>query len=147
MYKGLTYADMFTFAGKVATEYMGGDVVPWKPGRSDAVNGDICTEDGRLPDAAQGANHIREVFYRMGFNDREIVALSGAHTLGECHANRSGYVGPWTRGKCAGSEQGGKGVIRVESWDEGNLGQGNIKVDIAAKKRQNVGGRGEPKPV
>lgn len=31
-----------------------------------------------------------------GFNDQEIVALSGAHTLGRCHADRSGYVNPWT---------------------------------------------------
>ena len=27
---------------------------------------------------------------------REIVALSGAHALGRCHAEASGYVGPWT---------------------------------------------------
>ena len=47
--------------------------------------------------STQGAKHIRDVFYRMGFNDREIVALVGAHTLGECHADRSGFVGPWTR--------------------------------------------------
>lgn len=39
----------------------------------------------QLPDASQGAEHLREVFYRMGFNDREIVALSGGHTLGRCH--------------------------------------------------------------
>lgn len=32
----------------------------------------------------------------MGFDDEEIVALSGAHTLGRCHADRSGFVGPWT---------------------------------------------------
>jgi len=32
----------------------------------------------------------------MGFNDREIVALAGAHALGRCHTNRSGYSGPWT---------------------------------------------------
>ena len=25
------------------------------------------------------------------------VALSGAHALGRCHADRSGFVGPWTR--------------------------------------------------
>jgi cytochrome c peroxidase len=31
----------------------------------------------------------------MGFNDREIVALSGAHALGRCHPDRSGYDGPW----------------------------------------------------
>ncbi len=33
----------------------------------------------------------------MGFNDQEIVALSGAHTLGSCHISRSGFDGPWTR--------------------------------------------------
>lgn len=32
----------------------------------------------------------------MGFNDQEIVALSGAHALGRCHATSSGFVGPWT---------------------------------------------------
>jgi len=33
----------------------------------------------------------------MGMNDQEIVALSGAHTLGRCHTDRSGFWGPWTR--------------------------------------------------
>ncbi len=32
----------------------------------------------------------------MGFDDREIVALSGAHALGRCHRDRSGFEGPWT---------------------------------------------------
>jgi cytochrome c peroxidase len=32
----------------------------------------------------------------MGFDDQEIVALSGAHAIGRCHATASGYVGPWT---------------------------------------------------
>ncbi len=31
-----------------------------------------------------------------GFNDQEIVALSGAHALGRCHEDASGYWGPWT---------------------------------------------------
>lgn len=42
------------------------------------------------------ATHLREIFGRMGFNDQEIVALAGAHALGRCHADASGYVGPWT---------------------------------------------------
>ena len=45
----------------------------------------------------QDQDHIRTIFHRMGFNDREIVALIGAHTLGSCHKDRSGYDGPWTR--------------------------------------------------
>lgn len=53
--------------------------------------------NGRLPDASKGADHVREVFGRMGFNDQETVALCGAHTLGRCHVVRSGYDGPWTR--------------------------------------------------
>lgn len=28
-----------------------------------------------------GAAHLREVFYRMGLGDKDIVALSGGHTL------------------------------------------------------------------
>lgn len=38
----------------------------------------------------------RDIFYRMGFTDKEIVALSGAHTLGKAHSDRSGFEGAWT---------------------------------------------------
>lgn len=44
----------------------------------------------------RGLDHIRDIFYRMGWNDQEIVALSGAHALGRCHPDRSGFKGPWT---------------------------------------------------
>lgn len=32
----------------------------------------------------------------MGFDDKDIVALSGAHALGRCHKDRSGFDGPWS---------------------------------------------------
>ena len=32
----------------------------------------------------------------FSFNDQEIVALAGAHALGRCHTDRSGFDGPWT---------------------------------------------------
>jgi L-ascorbate peroxidase len=35
----------------------------------------------------------------MGFNDQEIVALSGAHSLGQAYKDRSGFEGPWTEDK------------------------------------------------
>ena len=67
-------------------------------GRSDAKDerAKRVPDNGRLPDASKGAAHLREVFYRMGFNDRDIVALSGGHTVGRCHKVRSGYDGAWT---------------------------------------------------
>ena len=38
---------------------------------------------GRPPDAAQGAQHLRDMFYRQGFNDRVITALSDVALLGD----------------------------------------------------------------
>lgn len=70
----------------------------------DVLDISSVTPDGRLPNADSGppgadpsdAAHLRTIFNRMGFDDREIVVLSGAHALGRCHAEASGYVGPWT---------------------------------------------------
>ncbi|KAJ6923025.1 hypothetical protein NC652_016615 [Populus alba x Populus x berolinensis] len=52
--------------------------------------------EGRLPDATKGSDHLRDVFGHMGLSDTDIVALSGGHTLGRCHKERSGFEGPWT---------------------------------------------------
>lgn len=65
----------------VAIQEMQGPIVPWRPGRQDK-DVSACTPDGRLPDASKDQNHIRAIFGRMGFNDQEMVALSGAHALG-----------------------------------------------------------------
>ncbi|CAG8604040.1 217_t:CDS:2 [Funneliformis mosseae] len=92
----ISYADLWTLAGVVAVQELGGPIVPWKPGRKDKANETECPPQGRLPDASQGEKHVRAVFNRMGFNDREIVALVGAHAIGRCHKDRSGYDGPWT---------------------------------------------------
>ncbi|GKV30141.1 hypothetical protein SLEP1_g38997 [Rubroshorea leprosula] len=43
-----------------------------------------------------GSDHLRDVFGHMGLSDKDIVALSGGHTLGRCHKERSGFEGPWT---------------------------------------------------
>ncbi|EMC98311.1 hypothetical protein BAUCODRAFT_420853 [Baudoinia panamericana UAMH 10762] len=91
----ITYADLWTLAGVVAIKEMSGPEVQWRPGRTDFVDDSKLPPRGRLPDGAQGADHIRHIFYRMGFNDQEIVALSGAHNLGRCHSDRSGFHGAW----------------------------------------------------
>lgn len=97
----MSYADLYTLAGVVAVEGAGGPTIPYRLGRTDEDSGETSPPDGRLPDADKGsskmtAQHLRDIFYRMGFNDRDIVALSGAHAMGRCHTDASGYWGPWT---------------------------------------------------
>jgi len=68
----------------------GGPSIPLKFGRKDTENPEGCAPEGNLP--AGGApwpapakgpgDHLRQVFYRMGFSDQEIVALSGARPGG-----------------------------------------------------------------
>ncbi|CAL1361135.1 unnamed protein product [Linum trigynum] len=90
----ITYADLYQLAGVVAVEITGGPTVDFVPGRKDIRD---SPEEGRLPNPTQGPSHLRDVFYRMGLSDRDIVALSGGHTLGRAHAERSGFEGPWTK--------------------------------------------------
>ena len=96
----ITYADLYILAGIVAVEEMGGPKVGFRYGRSDAPKAAAPKEDprfspdGRLPDGDKEAQHIRDIFYRMGFDDKGIVALSGAHAVGRCHTDRSGFWGP-----------------------------------------------------
>ncbi|XWS55084.1 hypothetical protein CRYUN_Cryun10bG0145100 [Craigia yunnanensis] len=89
----ITYADLYQLAGVVAVEVTGGPTIDFVPGRKDS---NICPKEGRLPDAKKGAPHLRDIFYRMGLSDKDIVALSGGHTLGRAHPERSGFDGPWT---------------------------------------------------
>ncbi|KAJ1270331.1 hypothetical protein BS78_06G045700 [Paspalum vaginatum] len=90
----ITYADLYQLAGVVAVEVTGGPTVDFVPGRKDSS---VCPDQGRLPDATRGASHLREVFYRMGLSDKDIVALSGGHTLGKARPDRSGFDGAWTK--------------------------------------------------
>lgn len=92
----MSYADFWALAGIVAVKSMGGPTVTFRIGRVDATSEAECVEEGRHPDADKGADHLRCVFHRMGLTDKDIVALSGAHTVGRCHADRSGFEGQWT---------------------------------------------------
>jgi catalase (peroxidase I) len=95
----------------VAINTMGGPTIPWSSGRVDAIDASAVTPDGRLPNADSGppgadpsdGAHLRFIFNRMGFNDQEIVALSGAHALGRCHTyanrlfvDRDAFVSPFS---------------------------------------------------
>lgn len=119
----ITYSDLWTLAGVTAIAEMGGPSIPWKPGRTDLVDDSKVPPRGRLPDGAQGADHLRFIFYRMGFNDQEIVALSGGHNLGRTHADRSGFSGPWVNNPTRFSNQFFKLLLRL-TWTKKTMPNG-----------------------
>mmetsp|Transcript_19200 Transcript_19200/g.27026 ORF Transcript_19200/g.27026 Transcript_19200/m.27026 type:complete len:326 (+) Transcript_19200:77-1054(+) len=96
----ISWADLIQLGSATAIEHAGGPKIPMRYGRVDTLAKGECPKEGNLPDAyppfGDGApsagRHLRNVFYRMGFNDREIVALSGAHTIGRAFKERSGVV-------------------------------------------------------
>mmetsp|Transcript_72978 Transcript_72978/g.188251 ORF Transcript_72978/g.188251 Transcript_72978/m.188251 type:complete len:519 (+) Transcript_72978:95-1651(+) len=115
-YKGISYADLWVLAAYCAIEHTGGPVIEFRGGRRDApeskaiapgrlpgaekgteasVEADV-DEEGRIKGWEKNAAHVREVFSRMGFSDREVVALlCGGHVYGRCHPDSSGYAGAW----------------------------------------------------
>ncbi|KAK2659468.1 hypothetical protein Ddye_006001 [Dipteronia dyeriana] len=112
-YSAVTYADLFQLASATAIEEAGGPKIPMKYGRVDVSGPEQCPEEGRLPAAGppSPADHLREVFYRMGLNDKDIVALSGAHTLGRSRPERSGWGKPETK-----YTKNGPGAPGGQSW-------------------------------
>lgn len=119
----ITYADLWTLAAVVAIEEMGGPEIEWKGGRTDFVDDSKLPPRGRLPDGAKGADHIRFIFNRMGFNDREIVALSGAHNLGRCHSDRSGFEGKWVNNPTRFSNTYFR-LLMMHDWKKKRLANG-----------------------
>lgn len=119
-YPGVSFADLLQMASAVAIEVAGGPKMPIRYGRLDAAAPKFCAPEGNLPAAAApfpdgsatpGA-HLRRIFYRMGLDDKDIVALSGAHTLGRSYPNRSGF------GKAEGTKYtvNGPGTKGGSSW-------------------------------
>eukprot|EP00934_Nitzschia_sp_Nitz4_P002817 Nitzschia sp. Nitz4//scaffold84_size84139//59534//60601//NITZ4_005207-RA/size84139-processed-gene-0.20-mRNA-1//-1//CDS//3329559060//2807//frame0 len=97
----ISYADLYTFSGVVAVEEAGGPKIPFVLGRVDEPDGSKSDPKDRLPNANMGSHantiqHMRDIFGRMGFTDQEMVALLGAHAMGRCHTDASGFWGPWT---------------------------------------------------
>ncbi|ETS86722.1 heme-binding peroxidase [Pestalotiopsis fici W106-1] len=119
----ITYADLWCLAAVVAVKEMGGPEVQWQGGRTDFTDDSKVPPRGRLPDAAQGSDHLRHIFYRMGFNDQEIVALSGAHNLGRCHGDRSGFEGKWVNQPTRFSNQYYR-LLLQNDWKKKKLANG-----------------------
>ena len=77
-----SHADIWVLASYVAVEQLGGPRIEFLPGRRDAFEGgELCPPESRLPRFDESAEDIRAKFTRMGFTDRDIVALMGGNSI------------------------------------------------------------------
>ncbi|KAH9322620.1 hypothetical protein KI387_017259, partial [Taxus chinensis] len=75
----VSWADLIALAGAEAVALCGGPTIPISLGRRDTNSPD---PDGELPLESLNAAGLKECFQRKGFSTQDLVALSGAHTLG-----------------------------------------------------------------
>ncbi|CAB4254616.1 similar to Saccharomyces cerevisiae YKR066C CCP1 Mitochondrial cytochrome-c peroxidase [Maudiozyma barnettii] len=90
----ISHGDLYTLGAVCAVQEAQGPKIKWRPGRVDLPES-ATPENGRLPDAVNGADYVRNFYARLKMNDREAVALTGAHCLGRTHLKNSGFDGPW----------------------------------------------------
>lgn len=124
----ISNADLWALAANVAIRLMGGPDIPTRFGRVDAksASDSVVSQEGRLPDGDKGAVHLREIFHAKGFEDKDIVALSGAHTVGKCHTERSGFDGAWTEQPLKFDNSYFKDLLQ-KSFDTEKLSSGKVQ--------------------
>jgi len=97
----VSWADLIQMGSAVSIELMGGPRIRMRYGRVDGIPEQPAPPPFGLPDALppfggpnpeDPAAHLRYVFYKYGMDDKDIVTLSGAHTIGRAFKDRSGTV-------------------------------------------------------
>ena len=103
-YKGkLSRADFYALSAVVALnrstasapdKFLG--LNNFKVGREDCRTSPVEIQDVDPPKGTDGTTKTFDFFKnQFGFKLKESVALLGAHTLGRCHLQNSGFVGSW----------------------------------------------------
>eukprot|EP00438_Fugacium_kawagutii_P017803 Skav208277 [mRNA] locus=scaffold1802:101000:110586:+ [translate_table: standard] len=77
------------------------------------------------------------IFHPKGFDDKEIVALCGAHTVGSCHLERSGYDGPWTEKSNSFDNSYFKDLLNKQ-WQEETNSKGKKQFRLEFAEDQNL---------
>ncbi|KAI3911811.1 hypothetical protein MKX01_038253 [Papaver californicum] len=75
----VTWADLIAVAGAEAIFLCGGPFIPVQLGRIDLK---VPDPEGKLPEETLDVSALKQSFLSKGFTTQELVALSGAHTIG-----------------------------------------------------------------
>ncbi|XP_072953160.1 peroxidase 31-like [Typha angustifolia] len=78
-------ADILALATRDLVSMLGGPFYTVRLGRKDALSSRSASVDGNLPRPNMTATQMATIFGSKGFSVREMVALSGAHTVGFSH--------------------------------------------------------------
>ncbi|GMH13353.1 hypothetical protein Nepgr_015194 [Nepenthes gracilis] len=80
-------ADILAVAARDLLTMVGGPYYSVPLGRRDGLVSKSSAVEGNLPRPTMPMDQIIEIFSRNGFSVQEMVALSGAHTIGLSHCN------------------------------------------------------------
>ncbi|RLM78665.1 peroxidase 31-like [Panicum miliaceum] len=78
-------ADILALASRILVTMTGGPRYPISLGRRDSLSSSPTAPDVELPHANYTVDRLIQMFGAKGFTVQELVALSGAHTLGFSH--------------------------------------------------------------
>jgi L-ascorbate peroxidase len=90
-YPSLSWADLIAVGGAAGVQKCSGPAISIGLGRTDAST---PAPPHRLPGGYEGPGMLKAAFARMGLGARELVVLSGAHTLGHTQRRPFTYE-PW----------------------------------------------------
>jgi peroxidase len=81
-------ADILTMAARDVVELAGGPEFNVELGRRDGMVSLASNVPGNLPEPTFNLNQLNTLFRRKGLNQTDMIALSGAHTVGFSHCSK-----------------------------------------------------------
>ncbi|KAL8211064.1 hypothetical protein R6Q57_005501 [Mikania cordata] len=81
-------ADILTMATRDVVMLVGGPSYAVELGRLDGLSSKAANVDGKLPKPNMSLDQLNAIFAANGLTQTDMIALSGAHTLGFSHCNQ-----------------------------------------------------------